>query len=765
MSDTFDLDDDFEPPFPNVGGPMPAASPQNTPYLEGLNPEQRAAVEATEGPVLVLAGAGTGKTRVLTTRLAHIVATRKAWPSQILTVTFTNKAAREMKDRAEAALGQAMDGMWLGTFHSMCAKLLRRHSEVVGLRSDFTILDTDDVIRLIKQLMPDLGIDDKKFPPRAIAGMIDRWKDRGLTPDKVTMAEGADGADGKAVTLYQRYQDRLRILNACDFGDLILHCITVFQKQPDILTQYQQKFRYILVDEYQDTNVAQYMWLRLLAQKNAQGMQNICCVGDDDQSIYGWRGAEVGNILRFERDFPGATVVRLERNYRSTGHILAAASGLINHNAGRLGKTLWTEDDTGERLTIQGVWDGDEEARWIGEHIEDFQRKGTPLKQMAILVRAGFQTRVFEERFLQLGIPYMVIGGPRFYERQEIRDALAYLRVVQQPDDDLAFERIINKPKRKIGAKTLNVLHTFARAQGISLYSAATKLCDTDEITKSARTPLKTLLQQFEVWRHKATNTAPGDLTDTLLTESGYVDMWRAERTPDAPGRIESLKELVLALDEFETLAAFLEHVSLVMDTQADAGQDSVTVMTLHAAKGLEFDTIFLPGWEEGLFPHQRALDQTGLSGLEEERRLAYVGITRARKKAFISFAGSRRIHGQWTSSIPSRFIEELPTEAISVHTAQGQVAQEMAVRASAAEDSGFSLSAPSTYGQQKRKRGPASVGFKQVSDGQNFQVGDRVFHQKFGYGEVMVIEGDKLAIEFDKAGSKMVMATFVEPA
>jgi DNA helicase-2/ATP-dependent DNA helicase PcrA len=644
---------------------VPVAPP---PFLEALNEAQREAAEALDGAVLVLAGAGTGKTRVLVTRLAHILAARRAWPSQILAVTLTNKAARAMLDRVTDLIGGGAQGLWLGTFHAICVRILRRHAELVGLKPNFTILDTDDQLRLLKQVMEAENIDTKKWPPRGLLAVIQRWKDRGLAPDKITAAEGSEFAAGRGVELYRLYQDRLETLNAADFGDLLLHCLTIFGKDAEVLADYQRRFRYILVDEYQDTNVAQYLWLRLLAQ----GGGNICCVGDDDQSIYGWRGAEVGNILRFEKDFPGAKVIRLERNYRSTPQILAAASGLIAHNEGRLGKTLWTDGEDGEKIRVFGVWDGETEARVVAEEIEALQRGKTSLDQIAVLVRAGSQTREFEERFMTNAIPYRVIGGPRFYERMEIRDAVAYLRIIAQGDDDLAFERIVNTPRRGLGGAALQAIHAVARAEGTALTSAAGVLVGTDDLRPKARKSLSGLLDDFSRWRAMASETNPADLAQTVIDESGYSTMWQNDKSPDAPGRLENLKELVLALEEFESLGDFLEHVALVMEHDNSDGSEMVNIMTLHGAKGLEFDAVFLPGWEEGLFPHQRALDEQGGAGLEEERRLAYVGLTRARKQAFISFAANRRLFNLWQSSIPSRFVDELPGEHVELDVAQG---------------------------------------------------------------------------------------------
>jgi DNA helicase-2/ATP-dependent DNA helicase PcrA len=731
-------------------------------YLTGLNAPQLEAVEALDGPVLVLAGAGTGKTRVLTARLAHILVGRRAFPSQILAVTFTNKAAREMRDRLERLIGGATDGLWLGTFHALAARILRRHAEAVGLKSNFTILDADDQVRLVKQLMQAAHIDDKRWPPRAVLGAIERWKDRGLTPDKIDAGEAGDIAGGKLVQIYRDYQARLAAVNAADFGDLLLHNLTIFLTQPAILAEYQAKFRFLLVDEYQDTNVAQYLWLRLLAQTH----RNICCVGDDDQSIYGWRGAEVGNILRFEQDFPGAKVIRLEENYRSTPEILAAASHLITHNRGRLGKTLWTSGQPGEKVVLRGVWDSEEEARWVGDEVEAAQRRGTRLSEIAILVRAGFQTREFEERLMTLGVPYRVIGGPRFYERQEIRDALAYLRLVNQPADDLALERIINLPRRGIGATTLQVLYELARGSGISLDEAARRLIETDELKPAARKAVGGVIRDFDRWRDEARRLSHTDLARLVLDESGYTAMWQADKSPDAPGRLENLRELVVAMAEFENLAGFLEHVSLVMDAASGNEGDMVTIMTLHAAKGLEFDTVFLPGWEEGLFPHQRALDD-GQNGLEEERRLAYVGLTRAKRRVSVSYAANRRIHGSWQSALPSRFIDELPPAQVEAAVEAGLYGGQSQRRTAREWDSDRGEWATGVSSRPWNRSGAALDGRPVRTGGEirkagGFAAGDRVFHQKFGAGSVQDVEGNKLTIDFDQAGEKRVMDAFV---
>lgn len=878
-------------------------------YLKGLNPEQRLAVETTEGPVLVLAGAGTGKTRVLTTRIAHILATGKAFPSQILAVTFTNKAAREMKQRIGILIGEGnVEGMpWLGTFHSIGVKLLRRHAELAGLRSDFTILDTDDVVRLIKQLIQAEGLDDKRWPAKQFAQMIDGWKNKGQGPADIAEGDARAFANGKGRELYKAYQARLQTLNACDFGDLLCHPIRIFRANPDVLKEYHKRFKYILVDEYQDTNTAQYMWLRLLAQRpqsprsgspggrppsapksavadrteaghfrppvaedeplehspewdaSAEGRKddrpseplrgprggpapagaeqpvsdnkvNICCVGDDDQSIYGWRGAEIDNILRFDKDFPGATIIRLERNYRSTAHILGAASHLIAHNEGRFGKTLFTDRDEPEddKVHVHAAWDSEEEARAVGETIEAYQRQKHNLNDMAILVRASFQMREFEDRFVTLGLNYRVIGGPRFYERMEIRDALAFFRVVAQGADDLAFERIVNVPKRGLGETTIRQIHDTARSLRVPMLEAAAKLAESDELKPKPRAALREVAANFERWQKALETTPHTELAETILEESGYTDMWKNDRSVEAPGRLENLKELIRSMEECESLRSFLEHVALVMDAEQNAELDAVNIMTLHSAKGLEFETVFLPGWEEGLFPHQRALDEGGRSGLEEERRLAYVGLTRAKKNLHLWFVSNRRIHGLWQSTIPSRFLDELPEAHVEVAEsgnsyggygnsygggsfASGRGGRQNPYGAARfdnvgadTEKSGAFSNTYATPGWQRAQAnrteatdrnwgsrsghqverigyGETDSGYgagrtsvkgrtidgelvaKSVSDTPSaFSVGDRVFHQKFGNGNISAIEGNKLTIDFDKAGQKRVLDGFV---
>ncbi|MCP5037353.1 MAG: UvrD-helicase domain-containing protein, partial [Rhodobacteraceae bacterium] len=812
--------------------PAQAMAARATPYLDGLHPAQRASGEAWDGPVVMQAEAGTGKTKALTTRIAHLLNTGTARTNEILAVTFTNKAAREMKNRVAEHLGQTVEGMpWLGTFHAICVKLLRRHAELAGLKSNFTILDTDDQIRLLKQLIRAENIDDKRWPARLLAGIIDNWKNRAWTPGNVPVAE-ASAYNGRGVDLYRAYQERLKTLNAVDFGDLLLHVVTIFQAHPDVLKRYQSWFRYILVDEYQDTNVAQYLWLRLLAAEH----KNICCVGDDDQSIYGWRGAEVGNILRFEQDFPGAEVVRLEQNYRSGPHILAAASAVIAGNKGRLGKTLWTDETEGEKLRLIGHWDGDEEARWVGDEIEDAQAgrgrykfrtnprsqdfeqerdrlaknaaaqhsvgvppglAGNPerdhktrrltnqnsafghsLEEIAILVRASHQMRAFEDRFLTIGLPYRVIGGPRFYERLEIRDAMAYFRLAVSQDDDLAFERIVNTPRRGLGDKAVQTIQQAARQNGVSLVEGARICVESGLIKGRGGKGLAELVAGLDRWRMQLRNEADThvEMAEVILEESGYTDFWQNDKTPEAPGRLENLKELVKALEGFENLQGFLEHVSLIMDNETEAGEEKVTIMTLHAAKGLEYPVVFLPGWEDGLFPSQRSMDESGLKGLEEERRLAYVGITRAEEVCTISFAANRRVYGQWQSQLPSRFVDELPAEHVDVLTPPGLYG------------GGYGAAAPSTL-EEKAARADAynSPGWRRMQSRSNergmatpseargividleavsaFSTGDRVFHQKFGYGNITGIEGDKLDIAFDKAGEKKVVAKFIVAA
>jgi DNA helicase-2/ATP-dependent DNA helicase PcrA len=770
-------------PVPKISDLARARPPGGAPsgdYLSGLNPEQRQAVETTEGPVLVLAGAGTGKTRVLTTRLAHILATGRAKPWELLAVTFTNKAAREMRERITAQIGPQAEGLrWLGTFHSIAAQILRRHAELVGLKSTFTILDTDDQERVLKQLLEAANLDTKRWTPRSLANLIDHWKNRGWTPAK--LPPGEDFANGKGQSLYAAYQARLAALNACDFGDLLLHNLTILSQHVDIAEEYRKRFRYILVDEYQDTNVAQYLWLRLLTSSTG----NVCCVGDDDQSIYGWRGAEVDNILRFERDFPGAAVIRLERNYRSTKHILGAASGIIAGNRDRLGKTLWTDDDSGDKVRVRGVWDGEAEARLIADEIETARRQGMNYKDMAVLVRASFQMRAFEERFLMLAVPYTVIGGPRFFERAEIRDAHAYLRLILSEDDDLAFERIVNVPKRGIGDTSVQKVLAIARQMNVPALTAVRDLIASDELQARTRTALSNFVRDIDRWRALAADTPHWQVTETVLDESGYTDMHKADRATGQT-RLDNLKELVQSMQQFDTLPAYLEHVSLVMDLDRGESQDSVQIMTLHGAKGLEFPLVFLPGWEEGVFPSQRSIDEKGEKGLEEERRLAYVGVTRAKSDARISFAANRLVYGRWTSQLPSRFVDELPIDHVDAQSDTGYYGastgmKEAKSRWDDAPTFGAGYSSPGwkraqTFTAAQTPK-PAHarraviegegrlIATADPKAGSGWTKGQRVFHQKFGYGAVRQIEGNKLVVAFEKAGEKKVIDSFVEKA
>ncbi len=768
----------------------PAGGPEH-PWMTGLNDQQREAVEALDGPVLVLSGAGTGKTKVLTSRLAQLLVTGRAKPWEILSVTFTNKAAREMRDRTQLLIGPAAEGLrWLGTFHSTSAMILRRHAELVGLKPSFTVLDTDDQIRLMKQVIEAENIDQKRWTPRFLASLIDGWKNRALTPDKVPAEEAFLFANGKGGKLYALYQSRLKVLNCVDFGDLLLETISLFLKEPDLLAEYHDRFKYILVDEYQDTNVAQYLWLRLLARKR----KNICVVGDDDQSIYGWRGAEVDNILRFEHDFPGAKIVRLERNYRSTPHILAAASHLISSNKNRLGKTLWTEIPDGDRVLVRGIWDGEAEARLIADDIEQWRRTGRRYDESAVLVRASWQMRAFEERFLMLQIPYKVIGGPRFFERAEIRDAHAYLRLIRSLDDDLAFERIVNVPKRGIGDTSVQRLGAAARLAGVPLFTMASQLLGSDELKGPARTGLTRFIHQLEHWRKKSLELPHTELAELILDESGYTDMLKADKNPQSVSKLDNLKELVRSMGQFDTLAAYLEHIELVMDLDRTEEGDAVQILTLHAAKGLEWPLVFLPGWEEEVFPSRRALDEKGDKALEEERRLAYVGITRARESARISFAANRQIYGRWNSVLPSRFVDELPdghVDAVSdtgyFNQGTGGAAERFAAYGPLSTQPGNGFGTGYESPGWKRAQAAAALGKLApgtakgfggpIIDGEakllaktgakdaNFSVGQRIFHDKFGYGAVRHVEGSKLTILFEKSGEKKVLDSFVRPA
>lgn len=757
LSEQNDISSDKPQTFNNTAALMPQFK-----WLETLNPEQKEAVQTTEGPVLVLSGAGTGKTKVLTTRLAYILANMKANPWNCLVVTFTNRAAREMKERVQNMIGDVANSVWLGTFHSICVKILRKHAELAGLHSNFTILGEDDQKRLIKQISEAEGIDDKKYPAQSVLDHIQRWKDKGLTIDKIQQ-----GYKENVLThLYKKYQERLLELNCVDFGDILLYTLDILLSHPDICEIYQNRFKYIMVDEYQDTNVTQYLFLRLLAQKN----NNLCCVGDDDQSIYSWRGAEVENILRFEKDFENCRTIRLERNYRSTANILSAASFLISHNEGRLGKTLKVAENSPARnadnakIKVVSTYSGEDEAKYVVDEIDAQLRNGYEYSQMAVLVRTAFQTREFEEKFISEAIPYQVIGGPKFYERAEIRDALAYLRVVLQPNDDLAFERIINKPARGVGAKSIEKFYLEARANRISLFAAVNKLLNEGGISGKAKTNLTDLMDKFEQWRKNINAVTPDELMSQILDDSGYIDMLKLDSSADAPGRLENLKELVSVMsdkEKYPTLSEFMEHVSLVMENDDTFDNNKVMLITLHSAKGLEFDVVFLPGWEEGLFPHQRSLDENGSQALEEERRLAYVAITRAKKQLYILTALNRRVYGQWQNNIPSRFINELPPQNIEICNN----ATKFYGNYNNGGYNNYYRNSAGSYNQgdyngysRNRNSGSSHHGFASASA----LMGEKVYHQTFGYGKVVGVEGDKLDVWFDNYGNKKLLKDYV---
>lgn len=789
MEDIFDLSQN-EDSTPQTYDNISALTVPSFPWLEQLNPEQREAVTTTEGPVLVLSGAGTGKTKVLTTRLAYILATFKAQPWNCLVVTFTNRAAKEMKERVEAIIGEAANSVWLGTFHSVCVKILRAHAELVGLHSNFTILNEDDQKRLVKQICEAEGIDDKKYPPQSIVDCIQRWKDKGLTIDKIQL----EYKENVTTRVYKLYQERMITMNCVDFGDIILHALTILLSNPDVLEKYQSRFKYIMVDEYQDTNVTQYLLLRLLSQK----YHNLCCVGDDDQSIYSWRGAEIENILRFNKDYADAKVIRLERNYRSTANILAAASALISHNEGRLGKTLKVAENSparnsdNNRIKVVSNYSGEEEARYVAEEIENLRCAGQEYAQMAVLVRTAFQTREFEEKFISESIPYQVIGGPKFYERAEIRDAIAYFRVIMQPNDDLALERIINKPARGVGAKSVEKFYQTARSEQISLYMAIEKMLAEGTIGGKAKASLGILMDNFAEWRKSMQAITPDELASLILEDSGYIESLKNDKSPEAPGRIENLKELVSVMsdhEKFPTLNDFMEHVSLVMDSDNSIDPNRVTLMTLHAAKGLEFDTVFLPGWEEGLFPHQRALDEGGSNSLEEERRLAYVAITRAKKQLYISMALNRRVYGQWQNNLPSRFINELPPQNIELCNNAANYFQRTDTYSSSngrwSRNYGNNNNDRNEFGEYEYKDSDrfsytreydndwsgnswgSMYKAKQAAKNatSSIAIGARVYHESFGYGRVKNIEGNKLEIMFDKFGYRRLLKDYVKTA
>ena len=738
----------------------------NTDYLSYLNEQQKAAVLHTEGPLLILAGAGTGKTSVLTSRLAHIIYKKLAFPNNILAVTFTNKAAKEMQLRIGNIIGNAVEGMnWLGTFHSIGTKLLRMHAELVDLKSDFTILDTDDQLKVIKEVIRLLDIDEKQFPPRLFLSFIDQCKNKGLTPEKVKTEIDLDFIHEKSIEVYKNYQKRLKTLNSVDFGDLLMLPLQILIKNEAILDKFQSTFKYILVDEYQDTNTVQYQLLRILSQKN----RNIACVGDDDQSIYGWRGADVNNILNFEKDFDGSKIIRLEKNYRSTVNILGAARSLITNNIDRLGKELSSSsDEEGDKVKLVSVWSAEDEAIFISDEIDRKLISKTDLDQISILVRASFQMREIEDRLILNSIPYRVIGGPKFYERQEIRDVIAYLQLLLNQNHDLKFERILNVPKRGLGETTIRMLNDASKIYNLSLFDVSKKLIQTDELKPQQRTQLSSFIAMIENWKQKLNELDHVTLTELILEDSGYIEMWEKDKTPTSLTRIENIKELVGQIAEFNSLHEFIEHISLVLEVENDKSSSKVSLMTLHSAKGLEFDCVFMPGLEEGVFPNQRSLDEKGNSGLEEERRLAHVGMTRAKKYLYLIHSQNRRVYGNWMQSIPSRFISEISREFID---------DDSTLIGTTINTYGNGVQNTSAFDYQKKKlsaidRLKAAGHFnnniealEEISDYNNVSVlqNQRVFHTKFGYGIVIDNENDRVEVDFDKAGKKIVLSSYLE--
>ena len=682
----------------------------------------------------MLAGAGTGKTRVLTTKLSKIIRENYANPYEILTVTFTNKAANEMKNRVESILRINTAGWWIGTFHSMGARILRKNPEIVGLKKQFTIIDTDDQLKLLKQVLSFHNIDDKRWPAKNLSYVIQRWKDKGLNPDNIDQ-HGSDFANNKGAILYESYQKRLKTLNAADYGDLLLQNLNMFHIQPDIKNYYKNKFKFILVDEYQDTNMCQYQWLQNIVNKN----QNICVVGDDDQSIYSWRGAEVKNIFKFEKEYDKVKVIKLEKNYRSKANILNAANFLISNNKNRMGKDLWTDDEAGEKIEIINVNNNEEEATYISDKIEELIPSGVLLESFAILVRASYQTRAFEDRFIKIGMPYKIIGGTKFYERLEIRDALAFLRIVASDYDDLAFERIINVPKKGIGEKTIRSIEVFRREKDLSLIQATRELVKINYFSNKINNNLSNFIKLIEKWRNQK-NLNAAELAETILDESGYTEMWQNDKSVEAESRLDNLKELINAISEFDTIRSFIEHIQLVMDNELNNKNNSVNILTFHASKGLEFENIFLPGWEEEVFPNKRALEERLDEGLEEERRLAYVGITRAQKRVWILHANSRIIHGQWFYSIPSRFLSELPSDNIISNSNTNS----------------------NYFGNLNNRNNILEHNNTYIENKDIISNGDRVFHQKFGYGLVINLENDNAEVKFEKTSTKKVKTDYL---
>lgn len=742
-------------------------NPNKHNYLTALNEEQRLAVTTTEGPVLVLSGAGTGKTKVLTSRIAYLLENNLATSREIFAVTFTNKAAAEMKNRIYNILGDMNRNImsWMGTFHSLGVKILRYNADLVGLSSKFTIISTDDSIKLLKQIFLDEGIDIKKYPPKNFAKIIDNWKNRALTPDDLpdSEAKAEKIVSGLGGYLYKEYQRRLKLYNSCDFGDLLLYPIELFKKYPEILSIYHKKFKYFLVDEYQDTNEAQYIWLKLLARKK-DGPTNICCVGDEDQSIYSWRGANINNILSFAKDFGEAKTIRLEKNYRSTKHILSAASNLIAHNNQRLGKILYPADPNnyGSKIKIYYVETAQSESKNVAEIIERLKRENHPLKEMAILVRAIFQLREIEEYFIANGISYRIIGGTRFYDRAEIRDCLAYLRLVLNFNDNLAFNRIINTPKRGLGPKAVGAIHSVANANNISFFEASQLLITSDELTKVAKSALALFVENLLRWQSQIMQYSPADLTKIILDESEYTAIYTQDLSKESRDKLENIKELVSSLTKYDNLAEYIDDINLAISNDNDEyAKDAVNIMTLHTSKGLEFDTVFLTGWEEGLFPHARTFEQDDYStNLEEERRLAYVGITRARKNLYIFTAANRTIHGRFEPSSPSRFISEMKKEDIEKISLMAGYNK----FSSGYPTPGWQRAAALAKNSNKNKSTNILSELGTNSGINSFNIGDKIFHIKFGVGKIIKLDDEKsMLVDFEKAGEKNIVRSFAK--
>jgi DNA helicase-2/ATP-dependent DNA helicase PcrA len=799
MNNIFDFDDNDDnnsaPIFDNISALRPIPN-----YINDLNPEQKKAVLKTEGPLLVLAGAGTGKTKVLTTRLAYILDNKNVRPWNCLVVTFTNRAANEMKERVRQFIGESVNNVWLGTFHSICVKILRKYPELAGLKPNFTILSEDDQKRVIKKILQDNNIDEKQFTPQDVLEKISRFKDKGLSIDKVVN----EYKQNLTSFIYKEYQNRLIELNCVDFGDILLYVLDILLKNREILDEYQERFKYIMVDEYQDTNITQYLLLRLLSQK----YRNICCVGDDDQSIYSWRGAEVENILKFNEDFSDATTIRLERNYRSTANILTAASAVISHNSKRLGKTLKVAEHSpisefnNEKVKVVSLYSGDDEAKFIAKKISDLRYDGFDYENISILVRTASQTRAFEENFIKEAIPYKVIGGLKFYERAEIRDLLAYFNLILQPSNDLAFERIINKPTRGIGDKTVDKFRERARADRIPLYKAMNILLEEGIFSGKTKSSIESFINNIEEWRKVMQAISPGELAEQVVDESGYMAMLEQDKAVEAEGRRENIKELINVMSDEETyknLSEFLEHVSLVVDNEHNDNSNKVIISTLHAAKGLEFDAVFLPGWEEGIFPHQKCLDCGDDNSIEEERRLAYVAITRAKRILYITMAYSRKLYGQWQNYLPSRFINELPPSCIELVNNTGY-GTSRSNNYSSNYGGGKTYYKNNDYKSSKTYSSGVYNSYTQKSNKYNYfdsyenvaydeycdyesnyynkknsndyfyqkkktspLVGIRVYHPSFGYGKIIDVDGDKCEVFFDKFGKKKIMGSFLE--